>query len=122
MDLTIESLGILLVVLLAGWLWLNTLRARELALAYARRACDRAGVQFLDQAVALRGVSPRWTAGGLRLRRTYGFEFSTGGVERSSGRVVLLGLRLEWLELDDTTDGSPLDDETRGPASGRFEP
>jgi hypothetical protein len=122
MDLTLESLGTLLVVLLAGLLWLNTLRARELALAHARRACEDAGVQLLDQAVALRRVSLCWTGGGLRLRRTYVFELSTGGVERSAGRVVLLGLRLERLDLDDRAESPPVDAGTAGPGSGRFEP
>jgi hypothetical protein len=126
MNLTTESLGALLVVLLAGWLWLNTLRARELALAHARRACERNHVQLLDQAVALRGIGLRWTARGLRLRRTYGFEFSVAGVERRSARVVLLGLQLERLELGDDAGGTEDDsgdgDAAGGPASGRFEP
>ncbi len=100
MSLTIDSLLGLLVVLLTGWLWLNTLRARELALAQARRACEGAGVQLLDQAVALRGMGLVWTAQGLRLRRRYGFEFSADGVERRAGQLILLGLRLEslWLQ------------------------
>ena len=116
-----DSLGALLVVLLTGWLWLNTLRARELALAHARRACERAGVQLLDQAVALRGLSLRWTAQGLKLRRSYAFEFSTAGVERRNGYVVLLGLRLERLQLEADAEatvlGANLDDD-----AGRFVP
>lgn len=122
MSLTIDSLGALLVVLLAGWLWLNTLRARELALAQARRACERAGVQLLDQAVALRGMALVWTPQGVRLRRRYRFEFSSDGVERRTGQLALLGLRLEslWLEPDSSirADSGPDD----GAASGRFEP
>ncbi|WP_322789067.1 DUF3301 domain-containing protein [Thiohalocapsa halophila] len=121
MSLTIDSLGALLVVLLVSWLWLNTLRARELALAQARRACQRADVQLLDQAVALRGMALVWTPRGVRLRRRYRFEFSSDGVERRTGQLALLGLRLEslWLEPDDTNpDGGPDD----GAARGRFEP
>jgi hypothetical protein len=79
-------------------------------------------VQLLDQAVALRGVSLRWTGQGLRLRRSYGFEFSVAGVERRNGRVVLLGLMLERLELD---DGEAIENEAGDDAdsrTGRFEP
>lgn len=112
MILTIDSLGALLIVLLAGWLWLTTLRARELALAHARRACEHAGVQLLDQAVALRAVALRWTAQGLRIRRQYRFELSADGVERRSGQVVLLGLRLEALQLDTGAAQPGADDET----------
>jgi hypothetical protein len=113
--MTVGNLSALLLVLLAGWLWLNTLRAHELALAHARRACERADVQLLDQAVALRGLSLRWTADGLRLRRTYGFEFSAAGVERQPGQIVLLGLRLESLSLNDAETHA-------GPSEGSFEP
>jgi hypothetical protein len=109
--MTVGNLSTLLLLLLAGWLWLNTLRAHELALAHARRACERADVQLLDQAVALRGLGLRWTPQGLRLRRSYRFEFSEAGVERQTGKLVLLGLQLERLTLgsagavDGQTDG-----------------
>ena len=95
-----QNLVAILVVLLAGWLWLDTLRARETALALARRACDRQGVQLLDQAVALRSLSLRWTSAGVRIRRVYRFEFSEEGVGRRDGSIVLLGLALESLDLD----------------------
>ncbi|MCG6943393.1 MAG: DUF3301 domain-containing protein [Thiohalocapsa sp.] len=124
MNPIMDNLTALLVVLIAGWLWLNTLRARELALAHARRACERAGVQLLDQAVALRSLSLRWTPQGLRVRRHYGFEFSIAGVERRNGRVVLLGLALERLELDADTDSDAPGDtgEARDGDTGQFVP
>ncbi len=125
MNLTIDSLTALFMVLLAGWLWLTTLRARELALVHARRACERAGVQFLDQAVALRGLALRWTRQGLLLRRRYRFEFSTDGVARRNGQVVLLGLRLETLWLDTEDPVTDVDSDGAAPdgnANGRFEP
>jgi hypothetical protein len=36
----------------------------------------------------------------LRLRRTFSFEFSDDGMSRRAGQVVLLGARLESLQLD----------------------
>jgi len=89
----------LLLVLLGGWFWLDALRARELAVAVSRRACDERGLQFLDQAVALRRIGVRWTRQGLRLRRVYRFEFSESGTGRQSGHLILVGLALEELSL-----------------------
>lgn len=94
-----DNLFVILLVLLAGWFWLDMLRAREMALGLARRACERRDVQFLDQAVALRGLGLRWTRAGLRLRRRYRFEFSEEGTGRSAASLVLLGLRLETLDM-----------------------
>jgi hypothetical protein len=113
--MTVGNLAALFLVLLVGWFWLNTLRARELALAHARRSCERAGVQLLDQAVSLRRVSIRWTPRGLKLRRCYSFEFSEAGIERQTGNVVLLGMALEELSLIAPDTGGVT-------ASGRFEP
>jgi hypothetical protein len=89
----------LLLVLLVGWFWLDALRARELAVVLSRRACEERGLQFLDQAVALRRISVRWTPQGLRLRRAYRFEFSESGIGRRTGHLILVGLRLEELSL-----------------------
>lgn len=103
-----ENLLALLLLLLVGWFWLDALRARELALALVRRSCDRHGLQMLDQAVELSRLGLRWTRDGVRLRRVYRFEFSDGGVERQTGSLVLVGLRLEILSL------GALLDETHG--------
>jgi len=94
-----DSLVALLLLLLTGWFWLDALRARELALVLSRRACEEQGLQFLDQAVALRRMGLRWTGQGLRIRRVYRFEFSEGGIGRRTGHLILLGLRLEELSL-----------------------
>jgi len=101
-----ENLFAILFVLLVGWLWLDTLRAREMAVALARRACERYDVQFLDQAVALRRLGLRWTRDGVRVRRQYRFEFSEEGTVRRYGQLVLLGLRLEDLSLDLESPGT----------------
>lgn len=94
-----DNLFAILLLLLGGWLWLDMLRAREMAVGLARRACERHGVQFLDQAVALRRLGLRWTREGVRLRRQYRFEFSEEGTGRRNGHLVMLGLQLEQLDL-----------------------
>ncbi len=94
-----ESLLAIFILLLIGWYWLDSLRARELALGICRAACEERELQFLDQTVALRRLRVRWTTNGLRLRRTYRFEFSEEGSGRQGGYLTLVGLYLEEISF-----------------------
>jgi Protein of unknown function (DUF3301) len=91
-----------LAIALAGaWLWIDSLRAREHAVAAGRAACARYGVQRLDETVAFARLRlARDEEGRLRLRRTYVFEFSETGDNRRQGAIVMLGARLEDLRLE----------------------
>ena len=76
--------------------WLAGRRAAEMATVVGRRACERAGVQWLDQSVHLLAMRlRRGPGGGIGIERHYGFEYSTGGEDRHAGRIVLLGDRLQ---------------------------
>lgn len=90
-------------LLLAGaafWFWLDTLRAREIGIDAARRACADDGLQFLDETVVGRSVRPaRDGEGRLRLRRVFAFEYSDTGDNRRSGSVAMLGHEVEWLHV-----------------------
>jgi hypothetical protein len=87
---------LLLLPFAAGWFWLDSLRARDLAIAEARRACAAEGLQFLDESVVGESIrSGRNSAGQLQIRRIFRFEFSDTGDNRHSGRVILLGQRVE---------------------------
>jgi hypothetical protein len=89
------------IVALGGWVLFDALRAREAATQAAREACRAKGLQFLDDTVqGARTRFARDAEGLLRLRRTFSFEFSDDGVTRRAGRVILLGARLESLQLD----------------------
>jgi len=92
-----ESLTLILLAALV-WLWFDSMRARERALASGKRACERDGLMFLDETVeciALRLA--RNGDGRVALRRTYGFEFSDTGNNRRSGSIVMLGGEVESL-------------------------
>ena len=91
-------LAILLLLLLA-WYWLDSLRAREMALGICRAACEKNDAQFLDQTVSLFRLGLSWTSEGLRLRRTYRFEFSEEGSLRQIGHVTLVGMELEEISF-----------------------
>lgn len=92
----------LIVIAAAGavvWFWLDSARAREIATGIGRAACEREGVQFLDQTVALGRLGIARTAQGLRFRRLFRFDYSDEGVGRHSGYLVLVGIRLEVVNL-----------------------
>ncbi len=81
--------------------WVDTLRARERAVAAGRAACRRYGVQLLDDTVAFAKLRlARDDDGRLRLRRTYAFEFSDTGNNRRRGAIVMLGGVLADLQLE----------------------
>jgi len=95
-----EALAIVMIVA-GAWLWVDSLRARERALAAGRRACERYGVQFLDETVVFARLRlGRDAAGQLCLRRTYSFEFSDTGNNRRHGAIVMLGGELLDLQLE----------------------
>jgi hypothetical protein len=102
---------LILVLLLVGWFWLDSARAREFAVTLARRYCETRGLQFLDDTVSLARMGLRWTSEGLTLRRMFSFDFSLEGVGRRTGYVLLLGTRLESIE-----DGLPRSPEEETPA------
>jgi len=95
----LELFGLLI---LAGgfWLWLDSLKAREIGVTAAQAACADEGLQFLDDTVAIRSLRlVRDDDGRLRLRRVYGFEYSDTGDNRRSGSVILLGQRVVLLNV-----------------------
>jgi len=97
-----ELLELLVLALLgaAVWLWLDSLKAREIGVKAAQAACADEGLQFLDDTVAIRSLRLiRDDDGRLRLRRVYGFEYSDTGDNRRPGTVTLLGQRVELLHV-----------------------
>lgn len=94
-----DNLLAILLLLLVGWFWLDSLRAREIAIGICQAACMQQELQFLDQAVALRRLGLSWRAEGVRVRRVYRFDFSEEGLGRRNGYIVLRGMRLEELSF-----------------------
>ncbi len=91
------------------WFWLDSMRAREAAIAVVRRACTRNDVQLLDETVVLVKLRlGRDASGRVGWRRRFRFEFSNEGDNRSSGEVELLGRRVTALHLE--MDGATLYD------------
>ena len=96
-----ESSIALVTLALLGWLWYDSMRAREHAVAAGASACVREGLQLLDETVECVSLRPaRNAAGRLVLRRMYRFEFSDTGDNRRSGSVVMLGGEVESLIME----------------------
>jgi len=99
----VEASHVVLLLGLAacGWFWYDSMRARERAVHLGRNVCARDGLQFLDETVLCTRTRPARDADGhVRLRRMYKFEFSDDGMHRRAGSMVLLGARLESIELE----------------------
>jgi hypothetical protein len=79
-------------------LWSASRLAAETARHAGRQACERAGVQLLDQTVMLTRVSLRRDSRGrLRVLRAYSFDYSRHGSDRARGTLALLGTELQWI-------------------------
>jgi hypothetical protein len=99
------SLGQVFVLLAVGGYGLylfQAIRVRELALAAARKACQEAGVQLLDETVSVQRISTsRDSRGRWHIWRQFRFEYSIEGYERDRGHVIMLGNRLQGLVMAD---------------------
>ncbi|WP_207061461.1 DUF3301 domain-containing protein [Motiliproteus sp. SC1-56] len=81
--------------------WWSAKGVKELAYQACRRYCRELDLQLLDDTLVLRGLWLKRDPGGrLRFWRSYLFEFSSTGDERYRGRVILLGRRIEGIQLE----------------------
>jgi len=90
-------------------LWRAAVEARAIAFHAAHEACARAGLQLLDGTVVFKS----WRAGhapggGIRLFRTYLFDYSEDGASRRQGFVILRGREVEIVGLGPTLVGERL--------------
>lgn len=92
---------LLLPVVALVMFWSDSLRALEVARNAGKKACTHEGVQFLDDTVTVSALAlARDTLGRIAIRRTYRFEFSDTGDNRLEGTLVLLGARVESIEME----------------------
>ncbi len=95
----VEIFSLILLAAIA-WLWLDSLKAREIAVRAARAACTADGLMLLDDTVAIANLKPtRDHDGRVKLQRAYDFEYSDTGNNRLKGNVVLLGHRVTLLNV-----------------------
>ena len=75
--------------------WHHNLKARESAVATARRACRETGLQLLDDSVQMLRLRPSLERGRPGFKRIYRFEFSADGESRHQGFIFLRGAEVE---------------------------
>ena len=95
MTLSLSSIAVSMAVVALAAFWYDSMRVRETANRIAAATCARQNLQLLDGTVALSSLRPRLAAGGLRLERTYVFDYTLDGVLRASGFVIMLGRRMQ---------------------------
>lgn len=95
------SLTLLLLLVVLGWFWLDSIRTLEIARKAGRSVCSDANVQFLDDTVAGIAIKlVRDQSGHRVLRRTYRFEFSETGDNRLEGQLTVLGGKVESVTME----------------------
>ncbi len=81
-------------------IWWGNTATKEQAIMAAKRACQQANVQLLDDTVALKRYRlVRDSAGNIRIARLFVFEFSLMGDERKQGFVTFVGTQIRELNL-----------------------
>ncbi|MEQ1601494.1 MAG: DUF3301 domain-containing protein [Methylophilaceae bacterium] len=87
---------LLLFLVIAAWLWLDSISTRETAVTNGSDLAKRCNLQLLDETVACSKLRiGRNTRGRVQLLRTYHFEVSANGSDRLSCHLVLLGKQLQ---------------------------
>ena len=100
MNFNLSDLVICATFIAAACFWWNAHAVKELAFKATKAYCESVGVQLLDDGLALRGFWMRRDGfGNLCLRRSFLFEFTTTGEQRYYGSTVMLGRRLESVQL-----------------------
>lgn len=84
---------LLAIFLVVGFFyWLDAMRARGIARLSGKHACDKAGLIFLDDTVALNKIRFRRDGlGRLGVYREYCFEFTSDGSQRYNGEIHMFG-------------------------------
>ncbi len=95
-----EILLILFLLLLAGY-WSSAMKAREIALSAVVFRCREMQVFLLDDCVALTAQWLKRDAdGAIKVWRTFQFEFTSTGDDRYHGKVVMLGQKIQNIQMD----------------------
>lgn len=107
-----NPLLLLAIITLILLFWFETLRMREYVIRRCKSTCESAGLQLLDQSVALSGISlKRDRNGRWRIHRRYQFHVSESGADRHTGHMILTGTRIESIRIEGESGTTILHEE-----------
>jgi len=96
------SFFIILFLAILAWFWLNSIRAKEIAMQASAEACKEIQAQFLDQTASLKKIKTRRNQNGRMIfERTYSFDFSRDRESRMQGFVTIIGHKVTQILLDE---------------------
>lgn len=91
---------ILFILVAAIFYWVDTIFVKETAVKHGKERCKELGVTFLDETAEIKKVrikrNPRGT---VKFQREYSFEFSSDGIRRFNGTIIMLGKVLVDLKM-----------------------
>lgn len=97
-----NALTLLLLIVLLVYLWLASLKTRDIAIQTARGSCRQQGLQLLDGTVSLRNIRPYYRNNGdFGIQRTYVFDYSADGLSRQTGCVIMHNTRVTTIILEE---------------------
>jgi len=106
------ALILLAIVTLILLFWFETLRMREYVIRRCKSTCEAAGLQLLDQSVALNSISMKRDRNGRwRVHRSYQFHVSENGTDRYPGSIILTGNRIEAVHIEGESGTTTLHQE-----------
>jgi hypothetical protein len=109
---TLSIVVILLIVILVLYI-LSNLRAREWAIFHASNLCKQYNVQLLDSSIVQTSLKiSRDKDGKLCWQRSYSFEYSSDGLSRDIGKVILHANKLCHISIFDDNSSTENDSET----------
>ena len=95
------SILFLLFLGLIAWFWFDSVRAKEKAMMASALACEEIQAQFLDQTASLKSIKfSRDKRGRMVFQRIYNFDFSHDREGRLQGSVIMRGLQVQEIQLD----------------------
>lgn len=96
-----NELVLIALLLVACLCWIDGAGVQEIAFEAVQANCLNLEVQMLDEYVALNRLRfKRDLAGKIRLQRIFLFEFSSTGNERYNGVCIMLGRRVESIQME----------------------
>jgi len=96
------SILILLFLAILAWFWMNTIRAKEIAMQASKVACQQIQAQLLDQTASLKKFRLiRDNNGRMGFERTYTFDFSRDRLNRTKGMVIITDHVVDKVLLDE---------------------